>query len=582
VRLHDKDFRRSHQRERECPQCCGAKCTNTTTRFYHRLLTVLGTMELLHCAILLAVIIQAQCEVSVSGLESVEVREGEEARLTCSTSSADIVFCQFEDPSGKSFIMKENLPYEGGRLTYHGEDPTKDCGIRIANVRESDNGKWTCTLTVLVAGQGVGVKDEASVIVSRPPADIHLEVEGQVKTSEIIKFSESKSRKVSCVTTGARPAVKFSWMLGEEPYKGKVMDLPEEVNQDGSMRQVQQVDYEAEPSHNGKKLVCIVAHSGFSQEDISQQRNSAGLLLDVQFQPVAADHPQTFYNLKTGESKEVLMSFRAHPRPTEVLWQLGDNLEVLEGSESDDKNFRAEVLQDGPNDGMFTAKLFINDVTEKIAGSAMNLVVANELGRTFYPFKLSLGEKPAAAPAVSGSDGSVTSSGAGTGPVIAIVVVAIIIIVVIVVTVIARSQGMLCFADPPKTDDEKEKTVEKEEGSETESAKGEDSKEAKDEASVEDGELRNNNTKKSVTERMTSLLSAVKKSVGGRREKYSEGGESELQDNEGKENGIETDERKDDSIVYADLDKSAMSGGSSVAVENEKTTYAEIKPGTKE
>jgi len=390
-------------------------------------------MELLHCAILLAVIIQAQCEVSVSGLQSVEVREGEEARLTCSTSSADIVFCQFEDPSGNSFIMKENLPYEDGRLTYHGENPTKDCGIRIANVRESDNGKWTCTLTVMVNGQGQGVKDEASVIVSRPPADIHLEVEGQVKTSEIIKFSESKSRKVSCVTTGARPAVKFSWMLGEDPYQGKVMDLPEEVNQDGSMRQVQQLDYEAEPSHNGKKLVCIVDHSGFSREDISQQKNSAGLLLDVQFQPVAADHPQTFYNLKTGESKEVLMSFRAHPRPTEVLWQLGDNLEVPEGGESDDKNFRAEVLQDGPNDGMFTAKLVINDVTEKIAGSAMNLVVANELGRTFYPFRLSLGEKPAA--------------GAGTGPVIAIVVVAIIIIVVIVVTVIARSQGMLCFAE---------------------------------------------------------------------------------------------------------------------------------------
>ena len=37
--------------------------------------------------------------------------------------------------------------------------------------------------------------------------------------------------------------------------------------------------------------------------------------------------------------------------------------------------------------------------------------------------------------------------------------------------------------------------------SETESAKGEDTKEAKDEASVEDGELRNNNSKKSVTAR---------------------------------------------------------------------------------
>merc|ERR1719230_2527642 len=194
-------------------------------------------------------------------------------------------------------------------------------------------------------------------------------------------------------------------------------------------------------------------------------------------------------------------------------------------------------------DGKFTAKLVIKDVTEEIAKSDMKLEVTNALGTTVYPFKLSLGEKPAPA--------------TGTGPVIAIVVVAIIIIVIIVITVIARSQGMLCFADPPKTDDDKEKAVEKEEGSETESAKGEEvAKEEKDEVSVEDGEIRNNNTKKSVTARMTSLLTAMKASVGGRREKYSEG-ESELQDNEGKESGIETDERKDDSIVYADLDKSA-------------------------
>lgn len=79
--------------------------------------------------------------------------------------------------------------------------------------------------------------------------------------------------------------------------------------------------------------------------------------------------------------------------------------------------------------------------------------------------------------------------------------------------------------------------------------------------------------------RMTSLLSAMKKQVS-RKEKYTEAsGESgELQ--EGKENGVETDERKDD-ITYADLDKSAMTSAT-VAVENEKTTYADIKPGTKE
>jgi len=525
-------------------------------------------MELLHCAILLAVIIQAHGSVSVAGLESVEVRAGEEARLSCTTQS-ELEFCQFEDPAGETFILKEGAAYQSGRLSYHGEDIKKDCGIRIANVQESDNGNWTCKLYIKHDGNLVNVKDQAAVIVSKPPTSIHIEVDGVQKSAEVINFSESKTRKVSCVSDGARPAVKFSWRLGEDPYTGRVKNLPAQTSPDGSVKQVQELELTAEPSHNGKTLVCSVENSGYTQEDIAQQKNTVGLELDVQFQPVAADHPETFYNVKTGESKDILMSFRAHPRPTSVQWRLPKGIKLLESAESLDKNFKAEMLQDGPSDGMFSAKLVVKVLTEEIAKSDMRLEVTNALGTTFYPFKLSLGEKPA--------------PGTGTGPVIAIVVVAIIIIVIIVITVIARSQGMLCFADPPKTDDDKEKAVEKEEGSETESAKGEEvAKEEKDEVSVEDGEIRNNNTKKSVSERMTRIFSVVKNRVGGRREKYSEGGESELQDNEGKENGVETDERKDDSIVYADLDKSAMSEGSSVAVENEKTTYAEIKPGTKE
>jgi len=52
---------------------------------------------------------------------------------------------------------------------------------------------------------------------------------------------------------------------------------------------------------------------------------------------------------------------------------------------------------------------------------------------------------------------------------------------------------------------------------------------------------------------------------------------------EKKEEG-EAAEKKDDSIVYADLDKSAMSEGkrSSVSIENEKSEYAEITPQAKE
>merc|ERR1719308_4473 len=146
---------------------------------------------------------------------------------------------------------------------------------------------------------------------------------------------------------------------------------------------------------------------------------------------------------------------------------------------------------------------------------------------------------------------------------------------------------MLCFADPPKPEEDKEKAVEKEEG-DTESAKHEEgAKDEKDAASVEDGAVPiNNNNKKSVTARVTSLLSAMKKSVGSKKEKYSESdSEVKLQESEEKKEGEDEDgEKKDDTIVYADLDKSAMSEGTrpSVTVENELSEYAEIKPQTKE
>jgi len=545
-------------------------------------------MEILHCAILLAVLVQAQCEVAVEGLESVEVREGEEAILSCTTPS-EIVFCTFRSPTDETFTMKKGIPYEEGRIVYHGDDEKKECGLKITDVKEKDNGEWKCLLTALLDGSAKKGEKAAIITVAKPPSDIHIEVDGETTAAVIVNYPENKERKVKCVAAGGRPAASFSWMLGDDQFSGPIEDLENTVNEDGTSTQAQVLTYESQPSHNGKQLTCIVNHKGYSEDQLSAQRNRVTLDLDVQFQPVAADKPQYFYNLAIGKEHVILMSFRAHPRPSEVHWALHDGTKVSEGSESMDSRFKADILTDGPSDGMFTARLTINEVKPEDAGATSKLMVTNELGTTAYDFILSIGDKPAAAPAVSDSlDGGVPSpTEAGSGPVIAIVIVAIIIIVVIVVAVIARSQGMLCFADPPKTEEDKEKAVEKEEGSDTESAEHvEGAKDEKDAASVEEGPLTNNNNKKSVTARVTSLLSAMKKTVGSKKEKYTESeSEVKLQESEEKKEGDEEEgEKKDDSIVYADLDKSAMSEGTrpSVTVENEMTEYAEIKPQTKE
>jgi hypothetical protein len=95
--------------------------------------------------------------------------------------------------------------------------------------------------------------------------------------------------------------------------------------------------------------------------------------------------------------------------------------------------FTSAVLEDGPHAGHYTAKLTIDKVTKEDQESDNVLVVKNDLGETQYKFSLGVGERPPVE--------------ASSGPVIAIVIVALIIVIVIVVAVVARAQGILCFAD---------------------------------------------------------------------------------------------------------------------------------------
>jgi len=449
----------------ECYQCapppsagCPApKCSAHTACFQVKLLAAVGSMELLHCAVLLALIFQAECEVSVSQ-KSVEVRPGDEARLSCATSSP-VAFCAFSSPSGDNYILQTGLVYDGDRISKDGEEEGV-CAVKITNIQEKDNGVWKCSLTLNENNKARQVEETVKVVVSRAPSNVHIEIDDAPTSKLVVNFREKKDQQIACIADGARPAATFTWMLGQDAHLGRVEDRAAVELGDGRTRQSQVLHYEAEPGHNGQAITCIVHHAGFTTADKEANKNLASLDLDIKFQPVAADQPVAFYNLQVGETKDVLISFRAHPRPTEVFWSLHDESRVGEGSESLSKRYRAEVLKEGPNDGQYTAKLTISAVTEEDAGTTNELSVTNELGTTIYPFTLSLGDKPAAASAVSGASvPGGEAAVAGTGPVIAIVIVAVIIIIVIVVAVIARSQGMLCFADKNVDEDGKKTTA---------------------------------------------------------------------------------------------------------------------------
>jgi len=493
--------------------CGSSKCSLKTQRFHTRLLRVIATMELLHCAVLLAILINANGEVSVTvGDARVEVKQGESAELTCSTG-VDILFCQFTTPYGESLIMSPEINYEAGRIAFAGEEQKKHCGVKINSVEEKDNGEWKCEITANQGGSAKKGTGSAIVTVVKPPTSVTVDVESTLQ----LNYPQDSTKEVRCSAEGGRPAPSFAWMLDNEKYNGAVVD---EEN-------AQKLTYTSKPEHNGKTLSCVVTHKGFTKEALAAGSNKASIALDIRFQPVASTQDNDFYGMKIGEPFSVLMNFKSNPKPTEFHWKMHDGTIVpMGGAQS---RFTSTIIQDGPHAGQYTAKLTIDKVTKEDEESDNVLVVQNELGNATYKFSLGVGERPPVAG--SNVDAGVPSiDEAGSGPVIAIVIVALIIVIVIVVAVVARAQGILCFADPPKEDD-KEKAVEKEEGSDTESAEAAEG--AKDDVEAggdannkekpdEEAAINNNTTKKSVSARFSGLFTAMKKTVNSKKEKYAE------------------------------------------------------------
>lgn len=484
--------------------------------------------------------------------------------------------------------MRKGLAHDEGRIAFHGEDETKDCAVKITNVKEKDNGAWKCTLTVCESGVCKTGEGSAHVTVVKAPSKVFFK--DQEESTIVLTYPADKNKKVECVAEGGRPAASFSWMLGDEELKGEVVDVDPVVAEDGTSTQGQVLTYETKPEDNGKTLSCIVNHPGYGEDALIAKANTQDLSLDVKFPPIANNDVQEFYGLKIGEAETVRINFKSHPAPTEVHWEMYDGTKISGASESLDQRFKADDLVPGPSDGLFTAQLTITKVTEEDAASENKLIVTNSEGTTTYTYSLGLGEKPPTAPAVSDTEGVPSPKEAGSGTLVIIIILAFIVIVATVAVVIAKSRGMLCFAAPTNPEEDTEKAVEKDEGSDTESAEhnvGE--KDENDAAKDEEGPLTTpvkGPSKKTVSARVTSLFSAMKKTVGSNKEKYAENeSEVKLQENEEKKEVEEGEnEKKDESIVYADLDKSAMSQGTipTVTVENETTEYAEIKPQVQE
>jgi len=494
--------------------------------------------------------------------EEITVKTGDAAELVC-TSDHEALGCSFRSPVDQPYNLLKGANYEQGRIQQYETDNPKDCAMKIDRIEESDNGEWECSVTAKgpTGDYQIG-KGKVQVVVAVPPASVALKMDGQPITGPIdMNLDDQKQAFIDCVASGARPApTQFIWWIGQTQLNAEITTR-EEAGENGKMNYISTLEYNAAPKHSGQEIKCQVDHTGYTTQQIADETNWAKATLNLQFKPDEKPDKQTFYGLKDGEENTVRFQFMANPKPSAGVWKIGETTVPI-GAANTENTLTSSQIEDGDLPGQYVVVLKFT-MDEGLVGKTYALEVENNLGKTSYQFDLALADKP--------------KTDEANGPVIGIVILVVIIILVGGVIVIARAKGALCFGAKKKNEDDTEQAVDKE-GSDTESA--EDTT-AKDETDNKDDTEEKKDDKKSaasgMVSRVSNLFAVMKKSVKKPKEsKYSaETPESEmkLHENEEKKDG------ENDTIVYADLDKSALGSGTRrESVENEKTEYAEIRP----
>lgn len=389
------------------------------------------TMEIIQLAVIFSVLFSVNGnEVDVAGGDAVNVRPQEGADLTCLTSGVQIKYCNFASPSGKNYLVDKSTVYDD-RISFLGDDEARDCGIKISKVLEADNGVWKCEITAIVDGQARTGSNEVTLNVLKAPSSVKLN--DQDTGSMSIVYKTEPEKKIRCTAIGGQPAPTFSWTLAGQPTTLNIVDANQESDGD-VVTSYQEVSYTPRPEDNGKALTCIANSQAYTEDDKAAGKNVATTTLDIQYAPTSQKTEYDFYGLTVGDKYQIRIKFSMNPGPLDMSWKMADGTNVPQGSESEDGKYSADKANFDSETNQYTALLTINTVSaEDLEPMKVNsLNVENQHGQVDINFKLAPGEKPPVE--------------AGTGPVIAVIIIILVIIVVVAVFVVARSQGLLCFA----------------------------------------------------------------------------------------------------------------------------------------
>ncbi|XP_011700760.1 PREDICTED: fasciclin-3 [Wasmannia auropunctata] len=348
------------------------------------------------------------------------VRVGESLQILC-TAPQPIKFCRVEVPGEISQVLNPGEPPEAG-IEYYGNGLRQgQCGIRIANVKETHDGTFKCFLTP------VGTRQEATaslkIVVARPPGN--LEIMMNRGSIGVNKYRKGEKMEVSCIAPSGRPAANVSLFLDDEPISEERYTFYGTNMDDSSM---QNASRSLDWTDNGKMLKCIANHIALEKPIEKVVR------IEVYFPP----QPQaTFerFGYVIGRQGIINVTVYANPRPR-FTWKVNDE-KIDEGRPDESNRLETSTAVDLGR-GAWSVILTIDSVQKSDTEKQYVLEATNSEGSYNYHVVLSTSSEPAGVDLDAGS-------------IIGIVVGVLVLVLIIFLVIFARATGRWCFAGRSST-----------------------------------------------------------------------------------------------------------------------------------
>lgn len=202
---------------------------------------------------------------------------------------------------------------------------------------------------------------------------------GVVPDLPVLKVFDSQNLKdgdevtAVCVSRNGDPRAEIFWFLGDEKIE-IALEFEEESENSTTSTVISVIQRNLTAGDDQKSLTCQAWHPGFSSrfEETRQK-------LNVNFKPVK--QPTKFISgADIGDSIDISISFRSNPKPSSLIWLVGDR-KVYYGTKAS-KYESKEISADGDN--YWTASLHIADLTHHDTVMNYTLRVRNALGGADY------------------------------------------------------------------------------------------------------------------------------------------------------------------------------------------------------